>query len=99
MNMHLSDDALDIGYAVRLYEGADVKGVGPDTALLLSLDRVAGKEPSAIRAALKELERYGMFHVSWCIGTDRPGVPRELRDIAGVSILEPMQQMFDDMEL
>jgi len=97
--MKLTHDALDIGYAVRLHEGADVKGVGPDTATLLSLERVSDKEPGAIRAALEELERYGMFRVSYCIGTDRPGIPRELRDIAGVSIMEPMQQMFDDMEI
>jgi len=96
--MYLTDDALDIGYAVRLHEGADVKGVGPDTVTLMTLDLIATKEPATIRAALEELERYGLFHVSYCIGTPRPGVPRELRDIAGVSILEPMQQMFDDME-
>lgn len=97
--MYLSDDALDIGYAVRLHEGADVKGVGPDTATLVTLERVAAKEPAAIRSALEELERYGLFRVSYCIGTPRPGVPNALRDIAGVSILEPMQQMFDDMGL
>lgn len=97
--MDLSHDALDIGYAVREHEGADVKGVGPDTATLITLERVVGKEPAAIRAALDELERYGLFRISYCIGTKRPGVPSELRDIAGVSILEPMQQMFDDMGL
>jgi hypothetical protein len=97
--MTLSKDALDIGYAVRLREGADVKGVGPDIATLVTLDLVSTKEPAAIRSALDELDRSGMFHVSYCIGVPRPGVPNELRDIAGVSILEPMQQMFDDMEL
>lgn len=97
--MYLSKDALDIGYAVRLHVGADVKGVGPDIATLLTLDLVAGKTPAAIRSALEELDRYGMFHVSYCIGVPRPGVPNELRDIVGVSILEAMQQKFDDMEL
>ncbi len=97
--MHFSHDALDIALAVRRHEGPDVKGVGPDTATLLSLGSLGEKEPRAVRAALEELEQQGMFRVSRCIGTDRPGVPPELRDIAKVAILEPMQQLLDEMGL
>ena len=95
--MQLSKDALDVGYALREHEGSDVVGVGPDTATLIGLDRIAGKSGDALRAALDELESCGLIRISYCIGTLRPGIPKELRDIAGVSILEPLQAMFDEM--
>jgi hypothetical protein len=97
--MNLSHDALDVAYALRMVEGSDVVGVGPDIATLVQLDKVAGKSGSDIRIALNELQTCGLIRISGCIGTPREGVPKELRDVAKVSILEPLQQMFDEMGL
>jgi len=95
--LELSQNALDIGLAVRTLEGTDVKGVGPDIGTLVTLDGVKDKDPAAILAALGELEAYGYFRVSRCIASPRPGVPKELLGVAKVAILEPLQALFDGM--
>lgn len=95
--MKLTDHALTVAIAVRENVGSDVQGIGPDTAELVNLTAIKSLEGDEIRSAIMELEQFGLFHVSYCLGAPRPGIPAQLRDIAGVSILERCQQLLDQL--
>jgi hypothetical protein len=95
----LSDDAFKIAIAVRQFLTPDKQGIGPDIGQLLSLDGVKDMPPPDIARALDELNRYGYIDVIRGVGERRQGIPEELRGIAGVTILEPLQQLLDSLEL
>ncbi len=90
----LSDNALDVALALRKYIGADTTGVGPEIAKLVTLVEKAGAE---LLSALNELEQLGFVRVNRGQGKLHLGIPKELRGIVGVAVLEPLQVYLDEL--
>lgn len=93
----LSENARFLAYELRQKVGPDVKGVGPGLPAVVEIwdDR----EPNELRPAIDELASLGFVRVSPKLGAPHPDIPNEygLRDVASVSVMEPLQQHFDDL--
>jgi hypothetical protein len=88
----LSDTALSIVCKLRDYVRSDKVGVGPDIATLVTGIDKTGAE---LVCALNELEQLGFVSVKRAIGSSRSGVPKELRNVVSVYVLEPLQDYLD----
>lgn len=93
----MSENQFELAYALRRQVGADSVGIGPDLSELLPL--VEDMPPETIAHTITELESYGFLRVNRATRTqDQPG-PRELGGVVSVTVLEPLQQYFDDRGL
>ncbi len=93
----LSDTAFSVALKLREHVGADKKGIGPDTRQLVGL--FDDLDPGELRVALEELNRIGFINLEIRVGTPVAGIPDEFRDVLGVTVLEAMQDYFDDQGL
>ena len=91
----LSDDALKVAIALRQNVGPDKKGAGPDVKMLVSLVDMTSED---LRRAVDELKGLGFVKLELRIGTAMEGIPDDFRDVAGVSVLEPMQAFLDQLD-
>ena len=92
----LSDNAFHVAAKLRAHVGSDKIGVGPDTSQLVNLLDDLGHND--LREALDELEDAGFIKIDSRLGAPLPKIPNQFRDVAGVSVLEPLQAYFDDLE-
>ncbi len=90
----LTDLETAIALKLRFYEGPHVNGIGPDIYTLCALfDDI---EPGKVMVALEKLDIMGFIILEKRLGGPRKGVPQELNDVLGISILESLQAYFDD---
>lgn len=83
-------------YAIRSLVGSDVKGVGPGLAELLQHQLLLDESAAEIMAGLQEAERFRLIRVDRGMPAGPTlGIPNELRNIAGVSIIEAGQEYLD----
>jgi hypothetical protein len=91
----LSKNAKTVAYELRHSVGPDSVGIGPDTNELIV---ICGEiDSTELSAAITELERLGFVGVDRAIPTSDSPLPKPLRGIVGVSVLEPLQAYFDKM--
>jgi hypothetical protein len=90
----LSSEAMRVALVLRENVGADRKGVGPDRGQILQLFR--DDPPGELLGAIEELAEYGYVRIERVIAQQESGVPVEFRGIAGVIVLEELQQYLDD---
>jgi hypothetical protein len=93
----MDESASTLAVMLRMKLGSDVQGTGPDCAQLAEM--WSEEDPAALRPAIDELEHKGFIKVNRRIATAHEGIPNELRlrDIAGISVTESLQEYFDEL--
>ncbi|MEQ1509032.1 MAG: hypothetical protein ABL909_01360 [Sphingopyxis sp.] len=89
----LSENAKTVAYELRLSVGPDSVGIGPDTNELIAI--CGDFDGDELLAAISELQRMGFINVDRAIPTSESSLPKPLRGIVAVSVLEPLQAYFD----
>ena len=92
----LSNLARNVALGLRKHVGPDLRGIGPDIIMLLRLFKEI--QPCDLRAAIEELSSVGFIRIDKGIPASTTSIPRELRGIAGVTVLERLQSNFDETE-
>ena len=95
----LSDIAIHVAEELREHVGKDKVGVGPNSAKQI-IDLFPDYGAPELRDALDELARRGFIRLDTGLRMEPipVGVPREFRDVAGLSVMEPLQKYFDILE-
>ena len=89
----LTDNAFIVAQRLREQVGSDINGVGLDNQQLCTLfDNFDSNE---LRDALNELAQIGFIRLDEGMPASAAGIPKALRNIAGVGVMEPMQVYFD----
>lgn len=92
----LTDKAKAVASRLRGHVGNERAGVGPDISELTRL--FDDLDPGELRNALEELEQLGFINLNEGMCASSVGqVPKELKGIAGLQVLEPLQAYFDDI--
>jgi hypothetical protein len=94
----LSDLALEFALVLRKEIGADKQGVGLDGNRLIVL--WAERDPADLVPVLEELEALGFIRIDRGIPSRPTPADRifGMRNIVGVTVLEPMQDYLDQFE-
>ena len=69
-------------------------GVGPDARQLAELTELTEAD---LRPAINELASLRFIFVDGRLGSPQPGIPNELRDVAGVQVLEPLHEYVESL--
>lgn len=92
----LSEEAISIALRLRQHVGKDNVGVGPDINEFITI--FSGTGSGELRKALDQLEQYQFIRLNRGIAAAPGAYPPEFRGVAGVTVLEPLQVYFDDLD-
>ncbi len=95
----LTKNALRLALLLREEIGPDKVGLGVEPARLIEL--WADAEPSALLPAINELESLGFARTDTGFPSGPSGIPPQwgLRGVVGVTVLEPLQEYCDDLDV
>ena len=89
----LTEDGLALALTLRDY-ARDRSRIGPGIPWLLT---TTGLERTALANAIAELEELGFIAVQRGLPTDPQGMPKSVRNIAGVIVKEALHEYLDDL--
>ena len=96
--MSMSDIAIHVAGVLREHVGKDKVGIGPGNAEQI-IDLFPEYGAAELRDALDELTQRGSIRLD--TGNrmgNSSGIPKEFHDVAGLGVLEPLQEYFDILE-